>query len=135
MFVLSTDVSRIPVGLRDVARRFKADCEYDLKPATKKRKVDVDLTRTSPASVAKREVWIAFQNGLVLYNEHRRIISDGEWLSDLHINAAQTLLKQQFPHVPGLQDPTLAEMQTFDAQSGEFVQVLHTAGCHWVAVA
>ena len=53
----------------------------------------------------------------------------------LHINAAQTLLKQQFPHVPGLQDPTLAETQTFDAQFEEFVQVLHTAGCHWVAVA
>ena len=91
--VLSTDASGVPVGLRDVARRFKADCGHDLKPASKKRKFDVDLTCTSPATVGKREVWIAFKSGLVLCNEHRRMISDGEWLSDMHINVAQALLK------------------------------------------
>ena len=95
----------------------------------------MDLTSISPLSVGKRKVWIPLNSGLVLYQEDRRIISDGEWLSDLHISAAQTLLKQQFPHVSGLQDPTLSQTQAFDTQSGEFVQVLHTAGCHWVAVA
>ena len=107
---------------------------HDLKPAPKKRKVDVDLTNTSPATVGKCEVWIAFNSGLIFQNEHCRMISDGKWLSDLHISAAQALLKQHFPHMPGLQDPALGATQTFEAQTGEFVQVLHAARCHWVAV-
>ena len=37
--------------------------------------------------------------------------------------------------MPGLQEPTLGQTQSFDTQSGEFVQILHSSGCHWVAVA
>ena len=71
------------------------------KTSYQEEKVDVDLTY--PALVRKHEVQIAFHSGLVLYNKHYRNISDEEWLSDLHTNGAQALLKQQFSHVPGLQ--------------------------------
>ena len=42
------------------------------------------------------------------------------------VNAAQLLLRQQFPQLPGLQDVSLGQTMAFNVCAGEFVQIF----CH-----
>ena len=55
-------------------------------------------------------------------------------LTDDLINAAQGLLKSQFPHINGLQEVGLGQTLSFAIQTEEFIQILHTGYCHWVTV-
>ena len=52
-----------------------------------------------------------------------RCITNGQWLSDVVINAAQQLMKEDKDLLPigGLQDPILGQWLAFDVQTGEFV--------------
>ena len=55
-------------------------------------------------------------------------------LNDRHMNAAQSMLKQQFPQVSGLQDVLLAQSKylPMPPQSAACVHIHHTRGNHWV---
>ena len=55
-------------------------------------------------------------------------------LTDNIINAAQTLLRAQYPHVPGMQDVVCGMALSFDVQPEEFVQILNTQTEHWLTV-
>ena len=56
-------------------------------------------------------------------------------MNDNVIFAAQQLLKQQHPHVCGLQDPMLQLTSTFEVMRNEqFVQILNRAGNHWITI-
>ena len=68
-------------------------------------------------------------------NDDCATITKGGWLTDKHVHAAQILLKEQFLHMSGMQAPTLAEIQAFDIQKGDFVQILNASQCHWLCVA
>lgn len=61
-------------------------------------------------------------------------LESGGWMNDRHIQAAQQLLKQQFPFIGGLQDPILQVARTFTVEKGEFVQILNLGSCHWLTI-
>ena len=61
------------------------------------------------------------------------IYLSGKWLSDLHVHAAQLLMKR-VSDIGGLQDPLLGQNLSFKASEGEIVQVLHSGGNHWLTV-
>ena len=71
---------------------------------------------------------------LGLYEADEKYLSDGKWLTDIVIDAAQALLKKAYLYIGGLQSVVLAETLVISIQSGEFVQVLNVSGCHWIAV-
>ena len=56
------------------------------------------------------------------------------WINDSIINAAQKLLRRQFPSLNGLQDVALGYVMSFEVQMGEFVQILHSLNNHWLAI-
>ena len=60
--------------------------------------------------------------------------SDTAWLNDNHILSCSQLLKSQFPHVDGLQDTLLQSTNTWSVPSGEYVQVIHADGRHWLTI-
>ena len=60
--------------------------------------------------------------------------STSSFLNDNHINAAQRILKNQFPEASGLQDTLLQQNSSFDVLKGPFVQIIHTHN-HWITVA
>ena len=66
--------------------------------------------------------------------DDRRLVTEGEWLNDKLITAFLKLLKQQLPHLSGLQDVSLGQTLSFEIEFTEFVQVLHTGSGHWVTV-
>ena len=61
-------------------------------------------------------------------------LRNGEWLTDKHINAARSLLKEQFPLQQGLQDTILLQHGKYDSGINCLVQVIHINGNHWVCV-
>ena len=63
-------------------------------------------------------------------------ITNGEWLNDVVIHAAQQLLKNNKDLLPvgGLQNPILGQRLAFEVQMEEFVQILHSGGNHWITI-
>ena len=60
---------------------------------------------------------------------------NGEWLTDIHITAANKLLRKQHPAQHGLQDPLiLAEKHRWTSDAADFVQVINLSRQHWVCV-
>ena len=53
-------------------------------------------------------------------------------LTDKSINLAQNHLHEAFPSISGLQDTAIGATQTFNAVSGNFIQILHDGNLHWV---
>ena len=91
----------------------------------------------SPDSVA----WLTIDNSnpcdpdakLTLYKESRDgIFKTTYWLHDSEIHAGQVLLKKEFPHVDGLQDPAIRGELVLPA-AYEFVQIINVGG-HWVCI-
>ena len=60
------------------------------------------------------------------------IESSTGWLDCVIIHQAQVLLKQLNPNIEGFQRTTLGPVRNFDVIGGEFIQILHTSGNHWV---
>ena len=69
-----------------------------------------------------------------LYVSDRISILSGEWLTDAVINCWQTLLKEQYPHIGGLQKTGLGDTLTYRIETGEFVQIMNDSGTHWITV-
>ena len=55
------------------------------------------------------------------------------WLNDSIVNAAQHLLKEQFPALGSLQDVALGLVMNFQIQNGDFLQIIHS-NYHWLTV-
>ena len=83
---------------------------------------------------ASDHTWL--KNELYTLNDEERetIQSPSGWLNDNIISAAQMILLQQFPHMSGLQPPTLAQAMAFQVHRGEFVQILCVGDSHWCTV-
>ena len=45
---------------------------------------------------------MSLANNIVLKQHERKILVDGQELTDIHIDACQALLKYKFPHIKGL---------------------------------
>lgn len=58
----------------------------------------------------------------------------GKMLSNNDINAAQITLKNQYPHVLGLQDTLLGTTLTYAVMPVEMLQILHDGSLHWLLI-
>ena len=76
-----------------------------------------------------------WKSHLNLHQNDRSILTSGEWLNTALIGAAQTLLKQKFNGVGGLQDTLLKPWVQNPLKSDQnFVQMLHIGSNHWLMV-
>lgn len=104
-------------------------------PAKKRKKlghskqdaIDVENTADCPTT----NMW---HPRLLLSQNDKEILQGGETLTDKHIDAAQRLLKKQFPNIHGLQSPTLQETNQWDVMRAEGVQILNENSNHWVCI-
>ena len=93
--------------------------------------IDVDSHVYEPKS-ANQTPWLP---ELGLSTSDRDVLhSPIGWLNDSLINAAQRLLKEVNPAMPGLQDVTLGLTWNFCVEPHEFIQILHTGRGHWLVV-
>ena len=57
----------------------------------------------------------------------------GKWLNDVHIHAAHQLLKKDCD-LRGMQNTVRGQNLSFEPVEGDMVQILHSAGNHWLTV-
>ncbi|CAB4019209.1 Calcium-responsive transcription factor, partial [Paramuricea clavata] len=95
----------------------------------------ITIDENSPDPV----VWTSIENSydtgdevpLVLYSTTKpRLLDKHTWLNNTEICAGQALLKNKFPKIDGLRDPTKYCLEVAPAKS-PFIQLLNTGG-HWV---
>ena len=79
------------------------------------------------------QVQVSGQNhGLLFTVADRDILKHSSgWLTDSLINAAQILIKKKHPLISGLQNVNFGITNSFDVQTSEFIQILHTGQGHW----
>ena len=75
----------------------------------------------------------AWLPNLDLGTKEKDIIVNGQWLNDKVIQAAQTILRQQFPNVGGLQSSVLVESGMGDVMRENSVQIMHK-NSHWFCI-
>ena len=65
------------------------------------------------------------------------MLCNNHWLTDLHMNSVQFLLKKQFPQIGGLQNTAVLQSnritQPFSTDHGS-LQIVHISNNHWVVV-
>ena len=76
--------------------------------------------------------WIKELN--LLEQDREILLNPAGELTDSIIDAAQTLLKQAFPQLCGLQSVSCGLTMTFDIEPSEFVQVLNNGMGHWLTI-
>ena len=88
---------------------------------------EVEFVKTSHRSASKA-------GKFHLSEQDISTISTGDWLTDHIVGAAQSVLREQFPHARGLENTTLGPIFNFSVQKGQFSQILNTGSHHWVLV-
>jgi len=73
--------------------------------------------------------WICIFN-ISLKHSDREAIGNGRRLTDMHINAAQRILANQFPSFIGF-DSTLKQRRV-GKWVNNYIQILFCRGCHWI---
>ena len=63
------------------------------------------------------------------------IAEEENWLTDLHISAANKIMMTQCQDVVGFQPSILGENMSFKRIEGPYLQIIHTNGNHWITVA
>ncbi|XP_022100265.1 uncharacterized protein LOC110984395 [Acanthaster planci] len=86
---------------------------------------------TTTQSKAESDFWVP---ELGLRCRDRTILTDGDWLTDSHIVAAQQLLHRQFPGLEGLQEPVLGNVLQFKPIVSDGIQVIQNGSNHWVTL-
>ena len=131
------------------------------QPAAKKMRTDDCCDKATPSTVQENiqepkmnstafivvddnspdpQQWIKFSDSIVdnthftLYQVSKsNIANPNGWPTDSEIHAAQQLLKTQFPHLDGLNDPGILSGDLVTPAVTEFVQIINTGG-HWVCL-
>ena len=64
----------------------------------------------------------------------KAILEGSNWLTDDIVNAAQTMLADQFSIMTGFQNTNAGMTTAFAIEPDEFIQILHDGGGHWVMI-
>ena len=92
--------------------------------------IDLTKVKTKPTEI---KIWKIV--GSTLYQYDKMVLQSADWLNDKLIHASEQLLKQQHPHIFGLQDPILQITSTLEIMGNkEFVQILHHGQNHWITI-
>ena len=91
--------------------------------------ITVDDNESGSISSSKPQPWI--NNGLVTLSMADKAILEGSnWLTDDIVNAAQTMLADQFSIMTVFQNTNAGMTMAFAIEPDEFIQILHDGGGH-----
>ena len=81
------------------------------------------------SEVVLPQQWVNFNNS-ELSMEDKKTVTDGEFLTDKHINFAQTILKRQYSTISGLQSTLIIHNNPVLHKPD--LQIVHVRGNHWI---
>ena len=91
-----------------------------------------ELINLDSVTVAKTKDPPKWVYNLTIADE--KVLLNGEWLNDRIMNACQELIRGKYPNMLGLQDVTCGHALSYEVQTGEFIQIIHTGRGHWVTL-
>ena len=92
----------------------------------------IELDSCNQIDAETRTIWLK-KGSIALYDEHKQMILNGFKLNDLVINAAQTMMKEQFPELMGLQSTLLLKKPQPRFQGNKpYVQIIFDREDHWI---
>ena len=83
-----------------------------------------------PESLESDAAWVKIKD-IALTSADKQLLTNGDKLSDKHINAAQRILKITFPKINGLRQ-TLLQDKPHKESTENALQIFHIEGNHWV---
>ena len=94
-----------------------------------------DDTDTPPPPSHSAECWTKY-GGFQLTRKDLQLLLNGKELTDQHVNAFQSLLKNQFPQICGLQNTHFQTKKTLQHNrlEGMSLQIIHVRKSHWAAL-
>ena len=96
--------------------------------------INDDDTNSENEISTKSNKWLKI-GSYVLTLAEREMLCNNDWLTDLHMNSVQVLLKKQFPQFGGLQNTAVLQssgvMQPFPNDQ-ESLQIVHVNNNHWI---
>ena len=117
---------------KEEASSFVASVE-EISPAAKKEDNHIIVIADSQSGKSEWPTsWIPSLN--MTQSDKAILKSSNAWLSDSIINAAQLLLRRGNVLVGGLQNVNFGLTSSFEVETGEFVQIIHTGEGHWHVV-
>ena len=116
---------------KEEASSFVAGKE-EINPAAKKEDNCIVIDDSQSGKSEWPTSWIPSLN--MTQSDKAILKSSNAWLSDSIINAAQLLLKRGNALVGGLQNVNFGLTNSFEVETGEFVQIIHTGEGHWHVV-
>ena len=91
-----------------------------------------DCTSTSKGK-GKPDIWVIC-NGYRLYNKNKQQILNGKELTDIHINGACALLREQNPEIGGMESTLYQQYDRALMQPTNAIQILHINSNHWAVM-
>ncbi|XP_078695173.1 uncharacterized protein LOC144924097 [Branchiostoma floridae x Branchiostoma belcheri] len=120
------------VGSRAEIMRANFRVKLDLEDSTVCNPGLVDLTTEDSLEVRNTNTWVRIGERELTERE-KESLQQGEWLSDQHINFAQDLLKNEYPHLAhGFGDTLLLAHEHHSAPATSECIQIHHAERHWV---
>ena len=118
---------------KDVSTSTESSIVND-EPKVKKSQTRVIHFTDTTESDSEQSVPIWMKIGrIILQQEHKEKILKGSMLNDIIINAAQFLLKEQFPDILGLQSTLLLENPPARYEQDKLhVQIIFDRSNHWI---
>ncbi len=114
--------------------KVKDECSEPLCKKIKQEPVDTDTLKTQTPTKTDSEDectrWLQLAD-LQLSRADEKMLVEGGWLNDKHIDFAQCLLRKRFPSLGGLRSTLLQSKETQIGIS-RGVQIVHSHGNHWI---
>ena len=108
------------------------ECAQYLTSELVGRTVPIEVSEDETVNAEDTKQWVKC-GGIILSHKDKLILMNGKMLTDMHINAAQQLLKQQFQHLNGLQS-TLYQLKRPIENTKNAIQILHVGKDHWAVL-
>ena len=96
--------------------------------------IDVEKYQPPPQKKKSLSEKVRIQELNLFEIDREILLSPTGLLTDNIIDAAQTLLRQAFPVLSGLQSVTCGLTMNFDIEPAEFVQIIHSGRGHWLTI-
>ena len=120
--------------LKPFKRRFaQSDPDSDAQHPSKQAKVKQPDEISSDEESEEKTPAMRVQH---LHRSDMDSITNGLWLNDVVVHAAQQLIKDDKDLLPvgGLQNSILGQRLAFHVETDEFIQILHSGGNPWITI-
>ena len=109
------------------------ECPQYLTSELAGRTLPIEASEDETVYAEDTKQWVKC-SGIILSRKDKLLLMNGKMLTNMHINAAQQLLKQQFQYLNGLQSTLYQLKMSILRTQKNPIQIFHVGKHHWVVL-